>query len=106
VHLENGLVVTAPAHPVYKLERGMKIECLTEKTFRITNIVRNAGDLIYSGGVWSLACSRPEGKVLRIPLGEDDEALCLRYLMASLALMPGLQETQPENSALPFHPLL
>jgi len=50
----------------------MKIECLSEKAFRVTNFVRNAGDLIYSCGVWSPTCIRPEGKELRIPLGEDD----------------------------------
>ncbi len=70
--IENGLIVTAPAHPYHQLERGMRIEWLAQGHYRITNFVKNTGSLIYSGGVWSPTCINPEGKVFRIPLGEDD----------------------------------
>ena len=68
----NTITVTSPAHPVHQLERGMRIEALEEGCFRVTNFVKNAGGLIYSGGVWSPTCIVPDGRVLRVPLGEDD----------------------------------
>ena len=49
----NTLTLEAPAHPVNRLARGMKITALENGRFRVTNYVRNDGDLIYSGGVWS-----------------------------------------------------
>jgi len=66
------ITVTSPAHPVHQLERGMRIEVLEESCFRVTNIIKNAGGLIYSGGVWSPTCIVPDGRILRVPLGEDD----------------------------------
>lgn len=66
------ITVTSPAHPVHQLERGMRIEALDEGIFRVTNFVKNCGGLIYSGGVWSPTCIVPDGRVLRIPLGEED----------------------------------
>lgn len=69
----SAITVTAPAHPVHQLERGMRIEALAQAgCFRVTNIIKNAGGLIYSGGVWSPTCIVPDGCVLRIPLGEED----------------------------------
>ena len=69
----NTITVTSPAHAVHQLERGMKIEAdEQEGCFRVTNFVKNCGGLIYSGGVWSPTCIVPDGRVLRIPLGEDD----------------------------------
>ena len=69
--IKNGIVVTAPAHPLNRLERGMRIEWLERGEYQVTNFVKNTGSLIYSGGVWSPTCINPDGKVLRIPLGED-----------------------------------
>lgn len=66
------ITVTAPAHPVHQLERGMRIVALEEGCFRVTNFVKNAGGLIYSGGVWSPTCIVPDGRVLRVPLGEEN----------------------------------
>lgn len=66
------LTAVSPAHPVHQLERGMRIEALEEGRFRVTNFVTNAGGLIYSGGVWSPTCIVPDGRVLRIPLGQED----------------------------------
>lgn len=67
----NSITLTAPAHPVSRLERGLRIEAIAEGRFCVTSFVRNAGDLIYSGGVWAPTCVSPEGGVMRIPLGED-----------------------------------
>lgn len=70
--LADGLTATAPAHSVHHLERGMTIRWLSIGTFEVTNFVKNAGDLIYSGGVWSPTCVVPDGRVLEIPLGEEN----------------------------------
>lgn len=70
--LPNGLVVTAPAHPISQMERGMRVEVLDGGRFRVTNFIKNTGTLLYSGGVWSPTCINPEGKTITIPLGEDD----------------------------------
>lgn len=69
---ENRIRVTAPAHPFTKMERGMEIRVIDDQTFQVVNFVKNAGDLIYSGGVWSPTCINPAGKVIRVPLGEDN----------------------------------
>lgn len=70
--LSNGLIVTAPAHACNKLERGMRVCCLDNGRFEVTNFVTNVGEMIYSGGVWAPTCINPTGKVFRIPLGEDN----------------------------------
>lgn len=67
------ITLTAPPQPVNRLERAIRIEALEEEgAFRVTNLVRNTGDLIYSGGVWSPTCINPEGAELRLPLGDDE----------------------------------
>ncbi|MDP3447340.1 MAG: hypothetical protein Q8S22_04680 [Eubacteriales bacterium] len=54
------------------LERGMEVEIISENQIRVRNFVKNSGDLIYSGGVWSPTCVDPDGKQIVIPLGVDD----------------------------------
>lgn len=66
------LTLISPAHPVHKLERGIRIIARGGGHFTVTNFVHNIGDLIYSGGVWSPTCIEPAGKILRIPLGVED----------------------------------
>lgn len=68
----DGVVVTAPPHPFTKLSRGMEIRMLDDQTFEVTNFIRNESELVYSGGVWSPTCINPEGKTIRIPLGEEN----------------------------------
>lgn len=65
------LTLTAPAHPVHRLERGLTIEPVGEGRFRVTSFVTNTGGLIYSGGVWAPTCVVPDGRELRIPLGQE-----------------------------------
>lgn len=79
---KNTITVVSPAHPVHHLERGMRIEALDEVgNFRVTNFVKNVGGLIYSGGIWSPTCIVPDGKILRIPLGEDNAAWDLVHIV-------------------------
>lgn len=65
------LILTAPPHPVHHLSRGMRIAPLEGGRFCVVGFVRNDGDLIYSGGVWTPTCINPTGKRFRIPLGDD-----------------------------------
>lgn len=68
---DNFACATAPPHSFTKLSRGIRIDCLGDNSFRVTNFIRNDGNMIYSGGVWSPTCINPAGKTIRIPLGED-----------------------------------
>lgn len=67
----NSVTAAAPVHPFTKLERSIRVEALKDGGFAVENRVRNAGNLIYSGGVWSPTCINPEDKILRIPLGDE-----------------------------------
>jgi hypothetical protein len=69
---ENSVIATANPHDFTKLSRGIKVEVLSDDTFKVTNIIKNDGSLIYSGGVWSPTCINPEGKKIYVDLGEDD----------------------------------
>lgn len=69
---EDWVRAVAPAHPFTKLERGLRIEEQPGACVKVTGFVRNAGSLIYSGGVWTPTCIDPTDRELRIPLGEDD----------------------------------
>ena len=66
------VVVMAPPHNFTKISRGIKVEIMDESNFAVTNIIKNDGDLIYSGGAWSPTCIEPEGKEIVVELGEDD----------------------------------
>jgi hypothetical protein len=67
---EDGVSATSPANAINSLERGMSVTAMPDGSLKVVNFVRNAGDLIYSGGVWSPTCVVPGGKKLRIPLGD------------------------------------
>lgn len=64
--------IIAPKDEITELEKGIEIEIIDENTFKVTNFVKNVGDLIYSCGVWSPTCVNPNGKKIIIPLGEKN----------------------------------
>lgn len=68
----NSITIFSPPHHFAKISRGMKIDIIDDDTFSVTNMLRNDGDFIYSGGVWSPTCINPIDKIIEIPLGEDD----------------------------------
>lgn len=70
--LEDGVMVTGKTSDFAKIERGMEIHVVDDETFEVINFVKNTGELIYSGGVWSPTCINPDNKEIRIPLGEDN----------------------------------
>lgn len=65
------LVVKGGEHAGFKIQRGLRIRQQDEATFEVTSFVTNTGDLLYSGGVWALTCTNPNGgKSYGIPLGD------------------------------------
>lgn len=65
------LRVTAPARKD-KIQTSLTIRALDEG-FRITHRLRNAGDMLWSGGAWALTCTAPvRGTRYRIPLDGGD----------------------------------
>ena len=63
---------TAPVEKFTRTQRAIRVRFLKDNVFEVTNLIKNAGDLIYSGGVWNPTCIEPDGKIIRIPLGEKD----------------------------------
>jgi hypothetical protein len=69
---ERGVTAIGAAHPVYKLRRSLAVELLSDDTLLVKNRIENAGDMLWSGGVWGLTCTLPrEGTTYGIPLGDD-----------------------------------
>ncbi len=61
--------IFAPTHPVFKLRKGIEVSKITDNIFRVVSIVDNESDMLWSGGVWALACTDPKNKTYGIPLG-------------------------------------
>lgn len=52
---------------------GMRIKLLEKGRFSVTNFIRNAGELIYSAGVWSPTCILPRPDMrFAVSIGSDD----------------------------------
>ena len=69
------LIVTGGIHPFLRICRGLQIKQMDEVTFQVTNFLRNDGNMLYSGGVWAVTCTRPiEGTSYGIPLGDRSRA--------------------------------
>ena len=66
------LTVFSLPDPFTKISKGMQISVIDDNTFSVSNMLKNEGDFIYSGGVWSPTCVNPTDKIIEIPLGEDD----------------------------------
>jgi hypothetical protein len=67
----DGVTVTAPPEPSSQVQRSIAIRALSPRRFRVVSRVRNAGDMLWSGGVWALTCTRPaRATTYEIPLGD------------------------------------
>ena len=63
------VTLTGAPDPTFKIQRGIRIEAVDDRTFKVTGFVRNNGPMLYSAGVWSITCSNPAGgKEYGIPL--------------------------------------
>jgi hypothetical protein len=76
VHVTDGCAtIVSPVNPSSQTCRGIKISQLDERTFRVESFITNAGQLLYSGGVWALTCTNPAGgKQYGIPFGKPNQA--------------------------------
>lgn len=65
------VVVTAPPDPATRVQRALSIRALSPTRFQVVSRLRNAGDMLWSGGVWALTCTRPaRGTTYEVPLGD------------------------------------
>jgi hypothetical protein len=68
--LEDGLSVTAPPD-TSRLEKTLAVRVVDRGTVSVEHRVRNAGDMLWSGGAWALTCTRPGPETTyRVPFGE------------------------------------
>ncbi|MCE9613741.1 MAG: hypothetical protein K8T26_05660 [Lentisphaerae bacterium] len=72
--LADGFRVTGGVNPANRTRRGFAVTRISDHAVRIDNFVTNAGDLLYSGGVWALTCTLPgRGTQYGIPIGDGTE---------------------------------
>jgi hypothetical protein len=69
---ENRVRVESPPHPAYHIARGMEIMMLSGNTASVRNYIVNKGAMLFSGGVWSPTCVKPDDAVITIELGQDN----------------------------------
>lgn len=68
----NYVEAIAPASTINNIERGIRVEILSDDELLITNSLTNVGNLIYSGAVWNPTCVVPDGKDIVVPLGSGN----------------------------------
>lgn len=65
-----GLLLTAPPHPIFGIQKSIQIKVINDSVFEIENQIKNTSDMLWSGGVWGLTCTLPTSKTTYgIPLG-------------------------------------
>jgi hypothetical protein len=69
--IPDGVRVLGGENPVSRIRRGFEVTVTGPDSLRVDNILRNTGDMLYSGGVWALTCSVPAaGTRYVIPIGD------------------------------------
>lgn len=69
--LAGGVAVIAPLE-ASRIEKSIAVRAVTSG-WRVEHRLRNAGDMLWSGGAWALTCTRPgRATRYRIPLGDPD----------------------------------
>jgi hypothetical protein len=67
-----GFSLTAPVDPVTRLERGIRIQALEPERLSVEHSIRNASDMLWSGGAWGVTVTLPTARsVYLAPLGSD-----------------------------------
>lgn len=54
-----GFTVTAPVDPETKLQRGFRIRASAADRVELDHFATNTGDMLWSGGLWGLTCTKP-----------------------------------------------
>lgn len=66
-----GFTVTAPVDAETKLQRGLQVRALAADRIELEHFATNAGDMLWSGGLWALTCTKPEANSTYLaPLGD------------------------------------
>lgn len=67
----NGFCLTGRPNRSNMTRRGVSIKLLGSKSVQVDSFVLNAGDMLYSGGVWTLTCTIPTaGTRYAVPIGD------------------------------------
>ena len=67
----DALTAVAPTDALLRIRRGISVRPLGDGSLSVDNFITNAGDMLYSGGVWALTCTDPaKGRRYGIPLGD------------------------------------
>ena len=67
----DGFTVTGALDPVQKIQRGFTVTAVADDRITLDHFVRNASDMLWSGGLWTLTCTVPSAKATyTLPLGD------------------------------------
>ena len=78
----DSITATSAIDPLLQVRRGIEISLIDRNRLSVDNFVINAGDMLYSGGVWALTCTNPKpGWTYGIPLGDDSVWDCFRLVV-------------------------
>ncbi|MBN2535163.1 MAG: hypothetical protein JXB88_19940 [Spirochaetales bacterium] len=69
--IDSGWIITAPCDSYNNTRRGIGVRVLGDNKVEIDNFLINTGDMLYSGGVWSVTSTLPDKTTqYGIPLGD------------------------------------
>jgi hypothetical protein len=67
----DGFALIGALDPSNGVRRGVRVRRLSDDRLEVDNFVQNAGEMLYSAGVWALTCTAPRaGTVYAAPLGD------------------------------------
>lgn len=70
----HGFTVTAPIDPETRLHRGFRIRAVAADRVQIEHFATNTSDMLWSGGLWALTCTRPTATSTYLaPLGDGSD---------------------------------
>jgi len=78
----DAITITGRKDPILQIQRGIRLEIVDNNKVYVDNFITNAGDMLYSAGVWALTCTNPLPKrFYGIPLGDGSEWDCFKIVM-------------------------
>ncbi|MCA1664988.1 MAG: hypothetical protein LC659_12075, partial [Myxococcales bacterium] len=70
----DGEIAAAAPVDASGIEKTLRVRVVGDGELVVEHVLRNCGDMLWSGGAWALSCTRPRrGDSYGIPLGSDDE---------------------------------
>ena len=80
--IDASITITGHKDSILQTRRGIRLEIAGDNRIYVDNFITNAGDMLYSAGVWALTCTNPALKrSYGIPLGDDSEWDCFNFVM-------------------------